>query len=212
MKNEVLSATAKTQISNPFSIKFEAEGGAQAQGRAVCTHGHPRPRGRDGARAGAIIAELCDTFPCLKLYTLVRSYSRLSWRNAKPQAQREHSTARTAHGHSMSARVSSCINATMITVALTEETRDHLRCTLSTLASLAAESARESGHISPPSAASRYPRPPREPSCRRKQSSSSVAGMCTPWSHCRARTAATDAARSPRHRAWMLKGGGVGEL
>ena len=68
--------------------------------------------------------------------------------------------------------------------------------------------------FSEPSAASRPPRPPRRaaPSCQRRQSSSSAAGMCTPWSHCRARTAATDAARSPRHRAWMLKGGGVGEL
>ena len=40
----------------------------------------------------------------------------------------------------------------MITVARTEETRDHLRCTLSTLASLAAESAREraaSAHLRP---------------------------------------------------------------
>ena len=210
MKNEVLSATANSNI-NPFICR---------RGRgARCVHTHTaqgaQAAGAETGRAPAPLLLNCVIhFLALNcIHLLGRTLGFLGETpNRKRNVQREHSTARTAHGHSMSARVSSCINATMITVALTEETRDHLRCTLSTLASLAAESARESGHISPPSAASRYPRPPREPSCRRKQSSSSVAGMCTPWSHCRARTAATDAARSPRHRAWMLKGGGVGEL
>ena len=197
-----------------FRSNLKQRGGAPRG--ALCAHTDTiHGPGAETGRAPAPLLLNCVIH--FKLYTLVLGRQVLSAflaksPNRKRNVQREHSTARTAHGHSMSARVSSCINATMITVALTDETRDHLRCTLSTLASLAAESARESGHISPPSAASRYPRPPREPSCRRKQSSSSVAGMCTPWSHCRARTAATDAARSPRHRAWMLKGGGVGEL
>ena len=144
-------------------------------------------------------------------YTLTR----FSWRNPN-RRRRNESTLHTAHGHSMG-DVSSCIQATMITVARTEETRDHLASLHLIYLSVpcSRERSRESG-LSPPSAASRYPRPPRAPSCQRKQSSSSVAGMCRPWSRpwsrCRARTAAADAARSPRHRAWMLKGGGVGEL